>query len=367
MPIPFIAAAIVGALALGGGAAVTVAAVNEANSTDEAIIHRVIDGDTVDVRMYGNVQRVRLLNVNSPEDNAATGVAECMGAEATAALEKLLPKGTTVTLRYDSEHYDRYDRLLAGVFVDDTLVNAEMAREGLAVPMVVGDNTLFIEDVESAVADAKSAEAGIFGTSLPCALGATVEKYGAEAKTAIAAPTPTDSAGIAEVVATTTVVLGGADTANLAIDAVDWVTPDLRGSYTAAIADLRGNVRSAKIRQEASFTSAVAREKAEAERIAAEEAARVAAEKAAAEKAAAEKAAADQAAAAKAAADQAARDAAQRRSTSNGSSSSGSSSATGGGSSAGDGGGSTYTGCRNYNGYGMIDTKGRHFAPIPCP
>src|SRR6478735_5408352 len=195
VPIPFIAAAVVGTLALGGGVAVTVAAVNEANSTDEAVIQRVIDGDTVDVRMYGEVQRVRLLNVNSPEDNAATGVAECMGAEATAALTKLLPKGTTVTLRYDSEHYDRYDRLLAGVFVDDTLINAEMAREGLAVPMVVGDNTRFIKDVESAVADAKTAEAGIFGTSLPCTLGSTVESYRKQAQSAATAPMPADSAG----------------------------------------------------------------------------------------------------------------------------------------------------------------------------
>ena len=150
MPIPFIAVAIVGALALGGGVAVTVSTINEANSTDEAVIDRVIDGDTVDVRMYSDVHRVRLLNINSPEDNAATGVAECMGPKATAALVELLPKGSTVTSRYHSERYDRYDRLLAGIFVDDTLINAEMAREGLASPMVVGENTRFIEEVQSA-------------------------------------------------------------------------------------------------------------------------------------------------------------------------------------------------------------------------
>ncbi len=351
MPFPFIAAALAGALVVGGGVVVTVSVV-EANNSDEAVITRVIDGDTVDVRMFGETQRVRLLNINSPEDNHATGVAECMGAEATAALAKLLPEGSTVTLRYDSERYDRYDRLLAGVFLDHTLINAEMAREGLAAPMVVGDNTRFIGDVQAAHAEAQSAKAGVFGTTLPCTLGATVAAYRTQADAAVASTVPADSAGIAGVIAATAAVLAGADAADLAIDAVDWVPADLRRSYKTQISSAKRELEQAKTAQEQSYTAAVAAEKAEADRIAAEEAARVAAEQAAAEQAAAARAA-----------DQAARNAAQQQNTNTGSSSAGGN----GGSSSGDGGGSTYTGCRNYNGYGMIDTKGRHFQPIPCP
>lgn len=351
MPIPFIATAIVGALALAGGVAVTVSAVNESNYSDEAVIDRVIDGDTVDVRMYGETHRVRLLNIDSPEDNAASHVAECMGPEASAALAKLLPEGSIVTLRYDSERYDRYDRLLAGIFVGDNLINAEIARAGLAAPIVVGDNTRFVADVRSAEAEAIANGAGVFGTDLPCALGSTIESYRTQARTAVESTVPADSAGIAAVVAATTAALGGADGAYLAIDAVKWVTPDVRRSFREAIGELQGEVERAKTAQETSHASAVASERAEADRIAAEEAARVAAERVASEQAAAN-----------AAAEQAARDAAQRQTNSSGSSSSG-----GGASSPGDGGGSTYTGCRNYNGYGMIDTKGRHFEPIPCP
>ncbi|WP_345542887.1 thermonuclease family protein [Microbacterium jejuense] len=329
-----------GTLVLGGGAIATVSAVSEANNSDEAVVTRVIDGDTIDVRMYGDVHRVRLLNIDSPEDNAATGVAECMGPEATAALAKLLPEGSAVTLRYDSERYDRYDRLLAGIFVDGVLINAEIAREGLAVPLVVGSNTRFIGDVESAVTEAMTNQAGIFGTSLPCTLGSAVASYRTQADAAVASTVPSDSASIANVIGATTVALAAADVANATIDAIEWVTPDLRKPYKTQINDLRGEVAKAKTDQEASYASAVAAEKAEADRLAAEEAARAAAEKAAA--------------------DQAAREAAERQSRNSGSSG-------GGGGSSGDGGGSTYTGCRNYNGYGMIDTKGRHFEPIPCP
>ena len=131
-----------------------------------------------------------------------------MGPEATAALAKLLPEGTTVTLRYDSEHHDRYSRVLAGIFVDDALINAEMAREGLAAPMVVGDNTRFIGDVQSAESEAKSARAGVFGTALPCALGSIVASYRTQAEGAVASTVPTDSAGIAKVVAATTLHSG---------------------------------------------------------------------------------------------------------------------------------------------------------------
>ena len=360
MPIPYIAAAIVGALALGGGVAATAAVVNEQNNSDEAVVVRVVDGDTVDVRMFGDVQRVRLLNINAPEDNAATGVAECMGPEASAALTKLLPKGAAVTLRYDAERYDRYDRLLAGIFLDDTLVNAEMAREGLAASMVVGDNTRFIEDVRAGETKAKETQAGIFGESIPCALGAVVETYRTQADAAVARSVPDDSARIAEVVAASTVALRGGRSARLALDSVDWVPAGLRTSYKTAVKELKVAVRDAKKSQEAAYTRAVDREEAEAARIAAEEAARIAAEQAA--RIAAEQEAA-RVAAEKAAAAQAARDAAQRQSSNT--SSGGGSSASG--SSSGDGGGSTYTGCRNYNGYGMLDTKGRHFAPIPCP
>ena len=50
----------------------------------------------------------------------------------TALLEELLPPGTVVGLEYDQERTDRYDRTLAGVFLEDgTLVNAEIARQGL--------------------------------------------------------------------------------------------------------------------------------------------------------------------------------------------------------------------------------------------
>ena len=76
---------------------------------ERAVVERVIDGDTVDVQRNGEVVRVRLLNIDTPETKDPNEIVECLGPEATALLEELLPPGTVVGLEYDQERTDRYD------------------------------------------------------------------------------------------------------------------------------------------------------------------------------------------------------------------------------------------------------------------
>ncbi|WP_309055182.1 thermonuclease family protein, partial [Streptomyces sp.] len=61
---------------------------------ERVVVERVIDGDTVDVRKEGEVVRVRLLNIDTPETKDPNELVECFGPEATALLEQLLPPGT---------------------------------------------------------------------------------------------------------------------------------------------------------------------------------------------------------------------------------------------------------------------------------
>ena len=106
---------------------------------------------------------MRLLNIDTPETVAPGRAVECLGPEASALLDSLLPPGSAVTLEFDHELRDRYDRLLAGVVdAEGSLVNAEVARAGLAEPLVVGSNDRFIDDVESAVTEAHDAGVGLW-------------------------------------------------------------------------------------------------------------------------------------------------------------------------------------------------------------
>ncbi|KAB1658875.1 thermonuclease family protein [Pseudoclavibacter sp. CFCC 11306] len=53
-------------------------------------------------------------------------------------LKNHLPSGTKIKLDYDREAQDGYGRDLAAIYKDGTLVNAEIARNGLGSAMSVG-------------------------------------------------------------------------------------------------------------------------------------------------------------------------------------------------------------------------------------
>lgn len=143
---------------------------------DQATVIRVVDGDTVDVRRGGDEVRIRLLNVDTPETKRPSKAVQCLGPEATDLLESLLEPGDDVVLRYDEERLDRYDRTLAGVFEDEVLVNAEIARRGLGVPVVFEPNRRFHPEVLAAWNEAEAEGAGLLHEpGLECSLPALVD------------------------------------------------------------------------------------------------------------------------------------------------------------------------------------------------
>ena len=125
-------------------------------------VESISDGDTLRVTLGEVSTRVRLLNIDTPETHHPSKPVECMGPEATAALKSMISPGDTVVLRYDRRLYDRYDRLLAGVYAHDVLVNAEMARLGYGEPAVFDGNDRFLPEVEAAWEEARANGVGRF-------------------------------------------------------------------------------------------------------------------------------------------------------------------------------------------------------------
>ena len=155
---------LVGIFAVGAVASVALGGGDE----DTVVINRVIDGDTIDVDIDGENTRVRLLNIDTPEIGHNGEPSECLAEEAKQYLEGRLPKGTEVRLEYDSERTDKYGRTLAGVFIDDDFINADIAAEGLATAVVFGGNDKFYDEVHNAERGPKEAGEGIFGVSDEC-------------------------------------------------------------------------------------------------------------------------------------------------------------------------------------------------------
>lgn len=129
---------------------------------DVVTVESISDGDTLRVTLGEVSTRVRLLNIDTPETHHPSKPVECMGPEATAALKSMISPGDTVVLRYDRRLYDRYDRLLAGVYAHDVLVNAEMARLGYGEPAVFDGNDRFLPEVEAAWEEARANGVGRF-------------------------------------------------------------------------------------------------------------------------------------------------------------------------------------------------------------
>lgn len=133
--------------------------------TLEVTVHRVIDGDTLDVNIVGaGRERVRLIGIDTPESVIPGEEPECFGPEAAARLHTLLPQGTPVRLERDVEARDPYDRLLAYVYRADDMVNLILVDEGFAEALSIPPNTAWADEIARRVTQARSRGAGLWGT-----------------------------------------------------------------------------------------------------------------------------------------------------------------------------------------------------------
>ena len=108
----------------------------------EAEVVRVVDGDTIRVRIADRIEKVRYIGVNAPELHHPRRGAEPGGREA-AEVNREIVSGHHVRRELDVRERDRYGRLLAYVWIDDVMVNAELVRRGYAQVMTVPPNVRY--------------------------------------------------------------------------------------------------------------------------------------------------------------------------------------------------------------------------------
>ena len=109
----------------------------------EATVERVVDGDTIVVRIDGHDEDVRLIGIDTPEEKKPDTPVECYAREAAARTAALLPTGTVVRLERDKEPRDRYGRLLAYVsrVADGVSVEVDLLQGGFAGTLTIAPNT----------------------------------------------------------------------------------------------------------------------------------------------------------------------------------------------------------------------------------
>ncbi len=130
-------------------------------------VERVVDGDTIIVRIDGEKTRVRLIGIDTPESVADESIKENTpeGKEASEYAKNLLT-GATVYFEYDEGRTDTYDRVLAYVYLSDkkTMVNELLLQKGLAKTIVVQPNVKYKDRLAEAQQSAKENNEGFWGT-----------------------------------------------------------------------------------------------------------------------------------------------------------------------------------------------------------
>jgi len=108
----------------------------------EGVVVRIVDGDTIHVRGAERIEKVRYIGVNTPEIHHPTRGEEPGGREASEVNRRLVA-GRHVRLELDVQSRDRYGRLLAYVWIGETMINAELVRQGYAQVMTVPPNVRY--------------------------------------------------------------------------------------------------------------------------------------------------------------------------------------------------------------------------------
>ena len=131
----------------------------EYDSDRQYNVRRAVDGDTL---LLESGHRVRLLGVDTPETKHPEKPEQRFGKEA-ADFTALWVNRKPVRLVFDRERLDRYDRVLAWVYVDDTCLNVELVRAGLSPAIVRSPLRADLRKILlAAEVEAKDAKRGIW-------------------------------------------------------------------------------------------------------------------------------------------------------------------------------------------------------------
>lgn len=144
-----------------------------------ATVARVVDGDTIVVRIGGHQDRVRLIGVDTPElhesrklerdaarTHARRAATQALGQRASDFARSRLDH-QRVGLELDVEQRDRYGRLLAYVWLaDGTLFDATLVREGYAQVLTVPPNVRYAALFRTLEHEAREAGRGLWGEGM---------------------------------------------------------------------------------------------------------------------------------------------------------------------------------------------------------
>jgi len=129
---------------------------------EQALVVRVVDGDTINVLIGGDELRLRYIGVDTPETVDPRRPVGCFGKEASAHNRELV-EGKTVGLERDVSETDRFGRLLRYVWLGGEMINAQLVEEGYATAYTYPPDVRYSELFATLQAEARTQGRGLWG------------------------------------------------------------------------------------------------------------------------------------------------------------------------------------------------------------
>lgn len=124
---------------------------------------KVIDGDTITIKLDGKNETIRLIGLDTPETNDPRTGVQCFGKEATAKLKAVIGKRVSIEKDAGEGERDKYDRLLAYVYSEEGLhLNKYLIEQGYAYEYTYDDPYKYQKEFKAAQADAKAKQRGLW-------------------------------------------------------------------------------------------------------------------------------------------------------------------------------------------------------------
>jgi micrococcal nuclease len=132
--------------------------------TELYAVESVVDGDTIKIRMGEKIETIRFIGIDTPETVHPSKPVQCFGREASNKTKELLT-GKNVRIETDDSQgkRDKYERLLAYVFLDDgTNVNKLLVSDGFAYEYTYNLPYKYQSEFKKAESDAKLNKRGLW-------------------------------------------------------------------------------------------------------------------------------------------------------------------------------------------------------------
>ncbi len=143
---------------------------NTSNSSNERIgvqYSKSVDGDTAKFKLNEEIITVRFLGIDTPETVHPSLGEQPYGKEASNYTKEKLQNANKIELEYDSNSLktDKYGRHLAWIWVDDSLLQEELIKEGLAQTYMLQDNYTYAWILQEKQEEAKEEKVGMWSDS----------------------------------------------------------------------------------------------------------------------------------------------------------------------------------------------------------